>query len=368
MDSVTQFALGSAVAVAVMGRRTAVWKAALWGGACGTLPDLDALIDFGDPIRNMTMHRADSHSLFWLTLVSPAIAWAAARLDTPRPPFRRWWLAVWLALVTHPLLDLMNVYGTQLARPFTDHPYAVGSIFIADPLYTLPLLAGLVVALRRGDARGLRWNRAGLAAGTAYLAWGVAAQQHVTGVAAASLAREGIVAQRVLVTATPFNTVLWRVVAMTPDGHHEGFRSLLDRVPHIDFELHRRDRALHAALAGNADVARVAAFSQGFYLLQRQGDRVTLADLRMGQAPGYAFMFDVARLDGATGSPVPVPPAKVSGPVTEGGLRWLLRRAAGVQVPPPTVGQDAAPLSVRPPGTVVSSRIVGSRPEPGPHP
>ena len=28
-----------------LGRRTAVWKAALWGGICGTLPDLDALIE-----------------------------------------------------------------------------------------------------------------------------------------------------------------------------------------------------------------------------------------------------------------------------------------------------------------------------------
>jgi membrane-bound metal-dependent hydrolase YbcI (DUF457 family) len=37
-------------------------------------------------------------------------------------------------LVTHPLLDAMTVYGTQLALPFTNHPYAVGSIFIIDSL------------------------------------------------------------------------------------------------------------------------------------------------------------------------------------------------------------------------------------------
>ena len=47
MDSLSQFALGSAIGVAVMGRRTAVWKAALWGGICGMLPDLDVVIDFG---------------------------------------------------------------------------------------------------------------------------------------------------------------------------------------------------------------------------------------------------------------------------------------------------------------------------------
>jgi inner membrane protein len=138
MDSLTQFVLGSAVGVAVMGRRTAAWKAALWGGLCGTLPDLDAFVDHGDPVANMTLHRADSHALFWLTLAAPPIAALAAWASRESASFARWWLAVWLALVTHPLLDLMTVYGTQLGRPFTDHPYALGSIFIIDPLYTLP--------------------------------------------------------------------------------------------------------------------------------------------------------------------------------------------------------------------------------------
>ena len=77
MDSLSQVALGAAVGVAAMGRRTAPWKAALWGGICGTLPDLDALIDYGDPVRNMTFHRAESHSLLYLTLLAPAIAWIA---------------------------------------------------------------------------------------------------------------------------------------------------------------------------------------------------------------------------------------------------------------------------------------------------
>ena len=36
MDSLTQASLGAAVGVALMGRRTAAWKAALWGAAMGT--------------------------------------------------------------------------------------------------------------------------------------------------------------------------------------------------------------------------------------------------------------------------------------------------------------------------------------------
>ena len=51
------------------------------------------------------------------------------------------------------LLDAMTVYGTQLLQPFTDHPFAVGSMFIIDPLYTLPLLVGVSLGFRFFGAR-----------------------------------------------------------------------------------------------------------------------------------------------------------------------------------------------------------------------
>jgi inner membrane protein len=335
MDSLTQFTLGSAIGVAVMGRRTAPWKAALWGGACGTLPDLDALVDHGDPISNMTLHRADSHSLLWLTLASPAIALAIARLNGPAGSFRHWWLAVWLTLFTHPLLDLMTVYGTQLLRPFTDHPYGVGSLFIIDPLYTLPLLGGLVLALARSDAGGLRWNRAGLALSTAYLGWTVGAQQHVESVASASLARQGIVADRVLVTPTPFNSVLWRVVAVTPTEHHEGFYSLFDPEPVVHFDRFDRGAPLYEALAGQWHVDRIAWFTRGFFTMTQYRDQVLISDLRMGQEPAYAFSFKVA--ERVAGSLVPARRPSKSGVRhdIDGGLRWLARRVTGQVTPPP---------------------------------
>jgi inner membrane protein len=331
MDSLTQFVLGAAVGVATMGRRTALWKSALWGGLCGTLPDLDAFIDHGNPVSNMTLHRADSHALFWLTFAAPPIAAVIAWAGRERALWRRWWLAVWLALVTHPLLDLMTVYGTQLARPFTDHPYAVGSIFIIDPLYTLPLMAGVIAAVSRRD---LRWNHAGLAVSTAYLAWSFAAQQHVTAIAAASLAEQRIGAHQVLVTPSPFNTVLWRVVAMTPDGYHEGFHSLLDESPRIRFERFDRGQALHAALADHPPVQRIAWFSHGFYKLVQQGDRVLISDLRMGQEPTYTFTFEVAR-HGSGVTPLPVPVAAGQRPDVQRTLPWLWRRLQGEPIAPP---------------------------------
>ena len=331
MDSLTQFVLGAAIGVATMGRRTALWKSALWGGVCGTLPDLDAFIDHGDPVSNMTLHRADSHALFWLTLAAPPIAALIAWTGRETALFRRWCLAVWLALVTHPLLDGMTVYGTQLLRPFTDHPYGVGSIFIIDPLYTLPLIVGVVAALSRRD---LRWNQAGLVLSTAYLAWSFVAQQQVQAIAATSLAEQRIDARQVLVTPTPFNTVLWRVVAMTPEGYHEGFYSLLDASPQIRFDPFDRGRDLHAALANHPPVQRIAWFSHGFHKLSRQGERIFISDLRMGQEPTYTFTFEVAR-QASDIVPLAVPVAAGQRPDVQRTLPWLWRRLRGEPLSPP---------------------------------
>jgi len=86
----------------VMGRRTAVWKAALWGGVAGTLPDLDALIDHGDAILNMVLHRAETHSLLYLTLLAPLMGALVARLHGEQPLWRAWAMAVWLARCSAP--------------------------------------------------------------------------------------------------------------------------------------------------------------------------------------------------------------------------------------------------------------------------
>jgi inner membrane protein len=84
MDSVTQVLLGASIGVAVMGRRTALWKSALWGGVAGLLPDLDVLLDHGDPILNMIRHRAESHALLLLTLFAcPWPGWSAASTTKP---------------------------------------------------------------------------------------------------------------------------------------------------------------------------------------------------------------------------------------------------------------------------------------------
>jgi inner membrane protein len=336
MDSLSQLALGAAVGVAVMGRRTAVWKSAMWGAVAGTLPDLDVFIDHGDPIRNMVLHRAESHALFWLSLASLPMAAAIARLHGEWALWRRWWLAVWLMLITHPLLDAMTVYGTQLGLPFTNHPYGVGSMFIIDPMYTLPLLVGGVWALMSGgSARGLKANAIGLALSTAYLAWSALAQAQVTHTARAALQAQGIAATQVLVTPSAFNTVLWRVVAIEGEHYHEGYRSLLDGAAPMRFDKFPRGLALAPALQPIEGVQRITAFSHGHYKLHETGGRLYVTDLRMGQEPTYTFNFAVAERRGEAAVPLPKPVLEGRRPDLQRALPWLWRRALGEPLPLP---------------------------------
>jgi inner membrane protein len=316
----------------VLGRRTAAWKAALWGAVCNTLPDLDVFIPHPGPVRDMTYHRAETHALFWLTLAAPGLGVVAAWLMGEARRWRRWVVATWLALASHALLDAMTVYGTQIGLPFTDRPFGVGSVFIIDPLVTLPLCVGALAALWPRPAAG-RWNAVGLALALGYLGWSVAAQQWVRSEAEQSLRAQGIVADRVLVTPTAFNTVLWRVVAMTPDGYREGYRSLLDPRGPMAFEFHERGEAHAPALAGTWAGRRMAWFSRGFYALDDRDGRLAITDLRMGQWPYYMFRFVVAERGSgwheitpyADGTQIPVKP----------GLHWLWRRLRGEPLPSP---------------------------------
>jgi inner membrane protein len=335
MDSLTQVALGAAVGVAAMRGRTAVWKAAAWGAAAGTLPDLDVFVDHGDPILNMVLHRAETHALFWLSLFSLPLAGLVARLHGETAQWRRWWLALWLALVTHPLLDALTVYGTQLALPFSDWPVSVGSVFIIDPLVTLPWLAGAAWALaRHGSARALRANDLGLLLGCAYLALGLLVQQQVRAQALASLQAQGVRAERVLVTPAGPSVLLWRIVAIDGAQYLEGYHALLDAPGPMGFQRFARGSALEPELAANEGATRIRAFSHGFYKLHEADALLRITDLRMGAEPDDSFSFAVARRASAAQA-LPVPRAMGRGPDLRRLLPWYFERLCGHALPPP---------------------------------
>lgn len=303
MDSLSQIVLGGAVAalIAPAAHRRA---ALLAGAALGTLPDLDSLpiaLFSDNPVTLMTVHRSFSHSLFVLPLVGGLIWWLFKRFGNGRVAASptRWFWAIQLALVTHPLLDAFTVYGTQLWWPLMPPPAMWSSVFIIDPLYTVWLLVACVVAwCLRERVAAQRALAVGLVLSSAYLGWSLVAKSMVDREAERTLASMGLGDAPYFSVPMPFNTLLWRVVAMTPSGYVEAERSVLvDEGP-----LHFRGYPSNVqALREAADVPavrRLVWFNRGFMRAQVQQDRLVLSDLRMGLEPDYNFRFEVAARHG----------------------------------------------------------------------
>lgn len=343
MDSVSQLVLGAAVAAACVPARHRR-KALLLGAALGTLPDLDVLIDYGDAVSNMTFHRGFSHSLFVLPVVA-LLLWAALRrVWAPvREAPARWWWAIVLPLVTHPLLDAFTVYGTQLFWPLTTPPVMGGSLFIIDPLYTVPLLVAVLVAALAGEVRrGGVAVMVGLVLSTGYAGWSLVAQQRVDAIAAESLRGTPHAEAPRLVVAMPFTTLAWRVVVLTPEGYLEGERSLVADGGPIDFIAHRFDRRLLEEAGDLWAVQRLLWFSHGFQRADVVDGELRLGDLRMGQHPTFFFTHVVGRREG--GAWGPADNRQIEQPrVREGQLAGLWRRVwSGEPIPGTPFAERAA--------------------------
>ena len=287
MDTVTQIALGAAVGEAV-GGRDAGNKAPLWGAAFGLLPDLDVLANpFLTEVQALTFHRSLTHSLLFVAVLTPLAAYALGRLHTDTPAsVGRWAGLVGAVLTTHIGLDCLTTYGTQIFWPFSHYPVIYGTIFIIDPLYTLPLAAGLLASLRWTPAtRARRWaNAIGLSLSSAYLLLTVVNKEYIDHVFAQNLAQKQPAAERFLTTPTPFNNLLWRGIAETDGGFYIGDYSLLDPDRSIAFRYVPKGHALLGDARDTPIVQQLRRFSRGYYTVRRGADgALRIHDLRFGR-------------------------------------------------------------------------------------
>ena len=150
MDPVSQGVVGAAAAQA-FARPGQVAVAGLLGALAGMAPDLDVLIRSSvDPLLFLEFHRQFTHSLVFIPIGAALCAALLFPLVRRRCRARDAYLYCLLGFATHGLLDACTSYGTQLYWPFSDHRVAWNNISIVDPLFTLPVLALVVLAARRG--------------------------------------------------------------------------------------------------------------------------------------------------------------------------------------------------------------------------
>lgn len=293
LDSVTQAVLGATVAGAIAGKRCN-GKILLAGAALGTLPDLDVLINYGNDINNVIKHRGFSHSLFVLSVFSLVLAAAIHRLKPiANFSFIRLFALISAALITHPLLDYFTTYGTQLLWPMQGY-FSASSIFIIDPAYTLPLIIALLY-IRSDKSRARKPTVIALTISSLYLGWGVIAKQIIHERAIISLTNAGISTDKIFITPTALNTLLWRIVVIDGTTYWEGDSSFLDNDSAITFTQYHRNqwplpqqsKLLDAYLVFTGDIVRY----------REENNRLIVSDLRMGLPNQSAFEFEFARRD-----------------------------------------------------------------------
>lgn len=332
MDSLTQFTLGAAVSAVCLGKTLGPRKAAILGGVLGTIPDLDVFLPFDNPVDSFVLHRGWTHSLFVHAVAAPVIGEVIVRLFSALRDHRAIvWLTVFLCFSTHAIIDAMTIYGTRLFWPLYPDPVGVGSIFIIDPLYTLPLLGVVVWALMRKN-----WSsrlKAGLTTvlvlSSAYMGLGVVLQMNAESRAKAVFASAGLETTSIKAIAAPFNIVVWKVIGLEEDKYHNLYLSLLDNDQQARIYTHPRHPELIACLDDVDALAKLKWFSRGYYRTDLENEKIVVSDLRMGLTPSYVFRFAIADDNGETASAIA--PEAVGGQIDtlEQDLNWLAERFFG---------------------------------------
>lgn len=306
MDSLTQIVLGAAVGEAVLGKKIGN-RAMLWGAVAGTIPDLDVIARYlTDTITATELHRGFSHSIIFSMVMAPVLGWLVHQIrKRPDVGWKGWsWLFFW-GLFTHPLLDAFTTWGTQVFWPF-DWRVAFNSIFVIDPLYTVPFLICVIIAAtrKRGSLSRKRINQLGIYLSTAYLLLTVVVKFFAHQQFTEALENQRISYSEISTRPAPLNTVLWNVNVDAGDAYLIGDYSFFDTKP-ITFRAYPKKRQESHALSSTSEVQRLIAISEGWYILEKEDEDWIYNDLRFGlipidpENPQFVFRYKLTEKNGA---------------------------------------------------------------------
>jgi len=211
MDSITQAVLGAAVGEAVLGKKVGN-HALLWGAIAGTIPDLDVFLSpFLNEVERLVVHRGFSHSIIFAIGISLLLGYLVQKIPKYRAQTAKdWCLLFFWCIFTHPLLDAFTNYGTQLFWPFSDYRVAFNTIFVIDPLYTLPLAISLIWLMfyRRDSKLRKQVSWGGIAVSSLYLTLTVFNKFYVENQIKNALQNQQISYSSIMTVPAPLNNIL----------------------------------------------------------------------------------------------------------------------------------------------------------------
>ncbi|GFD75202.1 membrane protein [Tenacibaculum sp. KUL113] len=300
MDSLTQIVLGAAVGEAVLGKKVGN-KAMLYGAIAGTIPDLDVYVGkLFDTVTALEIHRGFTHSVFFAIVFGWIFGWLIS-LYEKNASTKEWALLMFWGFITHPILDAHTTWGTQLFWPL-DLRLAFKNIFVIDPLYTLPFLVFLLMAMfqRKGTAKRTKYNNLGLIISSSYMAITLVIKGITYTKFSHALKEQGISYKEIETKPTPFNTILWSANVETDDAYLIGYYSFFDTKP-IEFYSYPKNHHLLDDYKNNVSIKRLIKITKGWYTISEKNNLIYLNDLRFGLlsvAPNFqqfAFSFQITK-------------------------------------------------------------------------
>jgi inner membrane protein len=300
MDTVTHIVLGGVIAPAAFGKKLGRIGIAV-GMIAANLPDLDVYFKTGNAINDELVHRSFMHSLLFMPLLGFAAALPFLLIKRMRPMWRELWIVGILGVLSHLLLDTCTSYGTELLWPYRER-FTWDLIAVVDPAFTIPLLIGVAISLRRPNPK---WARIALAVALAYI--GLAAIQH----------QRGLSVQREIIAHRGDSATNARVLPLI--GTINGYRSIYRngdeiccdaiRVPFFGRGLVRDGERIERASPGDfeiaagsiaaADFKRFDRFANGF-IARHAEKRDVVGDMRYSSAADKFRPYWGIRIDAGT--------------------------------------------------------------------
>ena len=297
MDSFTQVLLGIATAEVIAGRQLKN-KTFLYGAVLGTIPDLDVVVGmFMDPVSGVAIHRGISHSLFFFAFLSPVLGWAIAKLERSKITLQRSVVLAFFGLFTHVILDAFTSWGTQILWPLPDR-FALKTIFVIDPLYTIPLLISLIYVYKsKVDFLRKKYVFRGLIISSTYLLLTCGIKLFALNKFENALQKQAVNYSEIIVKPTAFNTILWNANIKTQEGYLLADYSLLDSKP-ISFTLYKNNKEAGLEISNTKEYNQLVAISEDWHIVSRHQNSIYFNDLRFGllndnpDAPQFAFSYE----------------------------------------------------------------------------